>query len=48
MKIPPFIATLAMMMIAKGLALIISGAKPVYFNDAEIFAEVSQGACWAG
>lgn len=44
MKIPPFIATLAMMMIAKGLALIISGAKPVYFNDAEIFAEVSQGS----
>ncbi|MGV2685958.1 ABC transporter permease, partial [Clostridium perfringens] len=42
-KIPPFIATLAMMMIAKGLALIISGAKPVYFNDAESFAEVSQG-----
>lgn len=44
MKIPPFIATLAMMMIAKGLALIISGAKPVYFNDAEGFAEVSQGS----
>ncbi|MBU5346832.1 ABC transporter permease [Paenibacillus lautus] len=44
MKIPPFIATLAMMMIAKGLALIISGAKPVYFNDAESFAEVSQGS----
>ncbi|AYB43755.1 ABC transporter permease [Paenibacillus lautus] len=44
MKIPPFIATLAMMLIAKGLALIISGAKPVYFNDAESFAEVSQGS----
>lgn len=44
MKIPPFIATLAMMMIAKGLALIISGAKPVYFNDAESFTEVSQGS----
>ncbi|MGG4341368.1 ABC transporter permease [Paenibacillus lautus] len=44
MKIPPFIATLAMMMIAKGLALIISGAKPVYFNEAENFAEVSQGS----
>lgn len=44
MKIPPFIATLAMMMIAKGLALIISGAKPVYFTDAESFAEVSQGS----
>ncbi|GGG62245.1 ribose ABC transporter permease [Paenibacillus radicis (ex Gao et al. 2016)] len=33
MKIPPFIATLAMMMIAKGLALVISGAKPIYFKE---------------
>ncbi|MFC5529630.1 ABC transporter permease [Cohnella yongneupensis] len=31
MKIPPFIATLAVMMIAKGLALVISGTRPVYF-----------------
>ncbi|MCR8645546.1 ABC transporter permease [Paenibacillus sp. N1-5-1-14] len=31
MKIPPFIATLAMMMITKGLSLVISGAKPIYF-----------------
>jgi len=44
MKIPPFIATLAMMMIAKGLALIISGAKPIYFTDAESFANISQGS----
>lgn len=36
MKIPPFIATLAMMMITKGLSLVISGAKPIYFKDAEI------------
>ncbi|WP_253944717.1 ABC transporter permease [Paenibacillus sp. NEAU-GSW1] len=33
MKIPPFIATLAMMMVAKGLALVISGAKPIYFDE---------------
>lgn len=44
MKIPPFIATLAMMMIAKGLALIISGAKPIYFTEAESFANISQGS----
>jgi ribose transport system permease protein len=31
MKIPPFIATLAMMMITKGLSLVISGTKPSYF-----------------
>jgi ribose transport system permease protein len=31
MKIPPFIATLAMMMITKGLSLVISGTKPIYF-----------------
>jgi ribose transport system permease protein len=45
-KIPPFIATLAMMMIAKGLALIISGTKPIYFNDdhALKFTELSSGS----
>ena len=31
--IPPFIATLAMMLIAQGLALVISGTAPIYFND---------------
>lgn len=33
LKIPPFIATLGMMQIARGLALVLSGAKPIYFND---------------
>jgi ribose transport system permease protein len=42
--IPPFIATLAMMMIAKGLALVISGTKPIYFTDNEGFAEISLGS----
>ena len=32
-KIPPFIATLGMMQIARGLALVFSGARPIYFND---------------
>ena len=33
LKIPPFIATLGMMMLLKGLSLVISGTKPIYFND---------------
>jgi len=41
--IPPFIATLAMMMIAKGLALIISSTKPIYFTDYEVFGKISLG-----
>ncbi|MFD0617228.1 ABC transporter permease [Paenibacillus sp. GCM10027629] len=43
MKIPPFIATLAMMMITKGLSLVISGTKPIYFNDYPNFASISMG-----
>lgn len=33
LKVPPFIATLGMMQIARGLALVFSGAKPIYFNS---------------
>ncbi len=33
LKIPPFIATLGMMMVTKGLSLVLSGAKPVYYPD---------------
>lgn len=33
LKLPPFIATLAMMMVAKGLALVISGVAPVYTDS---------------
>jgi ribose transport system permease protein len=44
MKIPPFIATLAMMMIAKGLALVISGTKPIYFNSSPGFTKISLGS----
>ncbi len=33
LKIPPFIATLGMMQIARGLALVLSGAAPIYFNS---------------
>jgi ribose transport system permease protein len=42
MKIPPFIATLGMMMLLKGLALVISGTRPIYFNDTPNFSMISQ------
>lgn len=41
MKLPPFIATMGMMMITKGLALVISGTKPIYFNDTPIFRKIT-------
>jgi len=44
LKIPPFIATLGMMYVAKGLSLIISGLKPVYFNDTPSFALIAMGS----
>ncbi|MCK6627401.1 MAG: ABC transporter permease [Anaerolineae bacterium] len=44
MKIPPFIATLGMMMIARGLALVISGLTPIYFNDAPSFTNIAMGS----
>ena len=42
LKIPPFIATLGMMMLLKGLSLVISGTKPIYFNDTPNFSYISQ------
>nr|WP_244163129.1 ABC transporter permease [Paenibacillus pectinilyticus] len=44
MKIPPFIATLAMMMVTKGLSLVISGTKPIYFNDTPAFSKIAMGS----
>ncbi|SKA35054.1 ABC transporter permease [Consotaella salsifontis] len=44
MKIPPFIATLGMMLMLKGLSLVISGTKPIYFNDTPGFTEISRGS----
>lgn len=41
--IPPFIATLAMMMVAQGLALVISGTKPIYFTETPGFFNVAMG-----
>ena len=44
MKVPPFIATLGMFYISRGLALIFSGLKPVYFNDTPAFREIAMGS----
>ncbi|MHA7276035.1 ABC transporter permease [Arthrobacter sp. Hz1] len=41
--LPPFIATLAMMLIAQGLALVISGVRPIYFSNVEGFRDISLG-----
>src|SRR3982074_2816089 len=43
-KIPSFIATLGMLNVAKGLALVISGLKPIYFNDAPEFNRAAMGS----
>lgn len=40
LKIPSFIATLAMMMVAAGLALVISGTRPIYTNEVEGFQQL--------
>lgn len=40
LKIPPFIATLGMMLVASGLSLVISGTKPIYFNDQPDFQSI--------
>lgn len=43
MHLPPFIATMCMMMITKGLNLIVSDIKPVYFNEAVNYQDIALG-----
>ncbi|MBJ7603417.1 MAG: ABC transporter permease [Candidatus Dormibacteraeota bacterium] len=43
LKIPPFIATLAMMLAAQGLALVISHSAPIYFDTVPAYAAISTG-----
>ena len=45
MKLPPFIATLGMMMVARGLALQITGARPVS-GLGESFGALGNGSLW--
>jgi ribose transport system permease protein len=43
LRLPPFIATLAMMLVAQGLALVISGSAPIYFTDSPSYTKISTG-----
>lgn len=43
LKMPPFIVTLGVMLITKGLSLVISGTKPIYFIDTESFNLIAMG-----
>ena len=43
MKLPPFIATMAMQMMTKGLSLVVSGIKPVYFTAAPGYKSIAMG-----
>jgi ribose transport system permease protein len=43
LRIPPFIATLAMMLVAEGLALVLSNSTPIYFNDVPGYSGISTG-----
>lgn len=48
LKIPPFIATLAMMLVAQGLALVVSNSAPIYFTDVPGYSEISTGSIIPG
>lgn len=49
LRLPPFIATLAMMMIAGGLALVVSGVRPIYFSgSAPTFKQIALGTLIPG
>jgi ribose transport system permease protein len=41
LNIPPFIATLGLMLVARGLTLVLTEGKPVYFNNAPFFKNLS-------
>lgn len=43
MRVPPFVATLGMMYVARGLALVLSELRPIYFNDAPQFRQIAMG-----
>lgn len=43
MYLPPFIATMAMQMITKGLSLVVSGIKPVYFTECSFYQNIAIG-----
>ncbi|MCE5255989.1 MAG: ABC transporter permease [Spirochaetaceae bacterium] len=44
LKLPPFIATLGVNMLTKGLSLIVAQSKPIYFSDYPVFSQISMGS----
>ena len=42
-RVPAFIATLSMQMMTKGLSLVVSGIKPVYFTEAPNYQKIALG-----
>lgn len=48
LKVPAFIATLGMMMVARGLSLVISDTRPIYFSDTPGFRLISMGSLIPG
>jgi ribose transport system permease protein len=44
LKVPSFIATLGMLNVAKGLALVTSHLRPIYFNDTPAFNQLAMGS----
>jgi ribose transport system permease protein len=44
LKVPPFIATLGVLNVAKGLALVTSHLRPIYFNDTPSFNQMAMGS----
>jgi ribose transport system permease protein len=48
LRLPPFIATLAMMLVAQGLALVVSGSQPIYFSDFPAYSDISIGVLVPG
>ncbi|NBX21480.1 MAG: ABC transporter permease, partial [Betaproteobacteria bacterium] len=44
LKVPPFIATLGMMMLLKGVSLIITNTRPIYFSDVAGFDQIALGS----
>lgn len=44
LKVPPFIATLGTLYVARGLALVISELKPIYFNETPEFNTAAMGS----
>ena len=43
MRVPPFVATLGMMYVAKGLALVLAKLRPIYFSRTSYFNDIAMG-----